>query len=68
MNFFALLTLLNYFSLLSDIRLCIQSRMGECVGDCVITCVTLIFCQQRYRGDTNLYMIDVTFNNLFASA
>ena len=38
------------------------------VEDCVITCVTLIFCQQHYRGDTNLYMIDVTLNNLFASA
>ena len=25
-------------------------------------------CQQHYRGDTNLYMIDVTLNNLFASA
>ena len=34
----------------------------------MITCVMLIFCQQRCRGDTNLYVIDVTLNNLFASA
>ena len=42
--------------------------LWKIVGDCVITCVTLIFCQQHYRGDTNLYMINVTLNNLFASA
>ena len=26
------------------------------------------FCQQHYRGDTNLYMIDATLKNLFASS
>ena len=25
------------------------------------------FCQQHYREDTNLYMMDATLNNLFAS-
>ena len=39
------------------------------VGDYVITCVTLTFVNNiKCRGDTNLYMIDTTLNNLFASA